>query len=363
MIKSENEEYGPVGLFIDMENIGGKINVKKLIENISDRFGNPIIKKAYGDWTVFDRFRTDMRSSSVDMIELPQNASKKNGADIKLAVDAIEVALMNSHVHTFIIVSSDSDFSSLLSKLREHNKYTVIICQRDKTNEEIMKGHSNEMYYYSNFISASGSDKDQKLDIAEAFSLLRRAIAKINKDEIREINLSYVKDTMKSLDPSFNEVNYNLDAVSKFSDFMDIAEREKIAVARKVADSNKWTVALYEKSEKLENAPDRFLAIRDLLLFAIDLYCKVNNTTGNIRFDRIVPLMNKLEEDYPRPRWPLILQRAESEGYIEYNLYDNGNFELTPTELFHQFIKQNQNLKPQNYDNVFNLEIEKLQQS
>ena len=88
--------------------------------------GNIVVKKAYCDWERYKGFKADMHEASFELIEIPHvRQSGKNSADIRMVVDALDLCYTKAHVDTFVIISGDSDFSPLVSKLRENNKIVI----------------------------------------------------------------------------------------------------------------------------------------------------------------------------------------------------------------------------------------------
>ncbi len=119
-----------MALFCDFENIAlgvreanyAQFNIDKVIERLLLK-GNIVVKKAYCDWARYQEFKSAMHEASFELIEIPHvRQSGKNSADIRMVVDALDLCYTKEHVDTFVIISGDSDFSPLVSKLRENNK-------------------------------------------------------------------------------------------------------------------------------------------------------------------------------------------------------------------------------------------------
>jgi uncharacterized protein (TIGR00288 family) len=122
-----------IGLFLDFENLaigarerGITFDFKPVADALAER-GRVVVRRAYADWSMFDDARRDLTRHHIELIEIPQRMGhvRKNAADIKLAVDAIEVSLEREYVTTFVIATGDSDFTPLVHKLREHNKRVI----------------------------------------------------------------------------------------------------------------------------------------------------------------------------------------------------------------------------------------------
>ncbi|MGR9108514.1 MAG: NYN domain-containing protein, partial [Gammaproteobacteria bacterium] len=119
-----------LALYCDFENIAlgvrdakySAFDIQKVLERLLLK-GNIVVKKAYCDWDRYKEFKSDMHEAAFELIEIPHvRQSGKNSADIRMVVDALDLCYTKSHVDTFVIISGDSDFSALVSKLRENNK-------------------------------------------------------------------------------------------------------------------------------------------------------------------------------------------------------------------------------------------------
>ena len=136
-----------VAIYIDFENIAisaeeayGRCDIDKLIQ-VAERYGRCVIKKAYGDWTRFSRYRQELLENAIDLTQLFRygNYTKKNSADIVMAVDVIEAALTNKALRTFVLVTGDSDFTAVARKLRSYGHRVVGIGLRDATSDLLVR--------------------------------------------------------------------------------------------------------------------------------------------------------------------------------------------------------------------------------
>ncbi len=137
-----------IALFIDFENFGSHrtLDIGGLTAELRSR-GRLLIKRAYADWGRFSTQKRKMLEHAVDLTELPEHSNKgKNSADIRLVVDALEVALTMPHVDTFVVASSDSDYTPLFSKLRERGR-TVIVAGTRADMNPLVKAHCDEVIY------------------------------------------------------------------------------------------------------------------------------------------------------------------------------------------------------------------------
>jgi uncharacterized protein (TIGR00288 family) len=144
-----------LALYIDHENvaigardIGYRFDPKPLLEALAER-GRLITRRAYADWNLFRDDRRGMVDANVELIEIPQRSDsvRKNAADIQMAVDAMELALTRDFVSTFVIVSGDSDFTPLVSKLRELNKRVIGVGLKGSTSAMLPPACDEFLFY------------------------------------------------------------------------------------------------------------------------------------------------------------------------------------------------------------------------
>jgi uncharacterized protein (TIGR00288 family) len=130
-----------IALFMDFENIAlglrGKkaksFDVQMILERLLEK-GRIIVKRAYADWSRYSEFRRDLHEAAIELIEIPsRQQTGKNSADIRLVVDALDLCYTKEHLDTFVVVSGDSDFSPLVSKLKENNKQVIGLGLREAT--------------------------------------------------------------------------------------------------------------------------------------------------------------------------------------------------------------------------------------
>ncbi len=148
-----------MALFCDFENIAlgardakfSRFDIRKVLERLLLK-GNIVVKKAYCDWERYKEFKGNMHESAFELIEIPHvRMSGKNSADIRMVVDALDLCYTKSHVDTFVIISGDSDFSPLVSKLRENNK-TVIGVGVKQSTSDLLISNCDEFIYYDDLV-------------------------------------------------------------------------------------------------------------------------------------------------------------------------------------------------------------------
>src|SRR5689334_2715775 len=155
-----------MAVFCDFENVAlgvreakyDKFDIKKVLERLLLK-GSIVVKKAYCDWERYKEFKKTMHEASFELIEIPHvRQSGKNSADIRMVVDALDLCYTKSHVDCFVIISGDSDFSPLLSKLRENNKYVIGIGVLDSTSD-CLSANCDEFIFYDDLVREQEAKK------------------------------------------------------------------------------------------------------------------------------------------------------------------------------------------------------------
>ena len=148
-----------MALFCDFENIAlgvrdakyEKFDIGKVLERLLLK-GSIVVKKAYCDWERYKGYKAPMHEASFELIEIPHvRQSGKNSADIRMVVDALDLCYTKSHVETFVIISGDSDFSPLVSKLRENNKQVIGVGVKNSTSD-LLIANCDEFIYYDDLV-------------------------------------------------------------------------------------------------------------------------------------------------------------------------------------------------------------------
>jgi uncharacterized protein (TIGR00288 family) len=144
-----------IAVFCDFENVAlgvrnsqyDQFNIARVLERLLLK-GNIVVKKAYCDWARYQEFKAAMHEASFELIEIPHvRQSGKNSADIRMVVDALDLCYTKAHVDTFVIISGDSDFSPLVSKLRENNKTVIGVGVKNSTSD-LLIANCDEFIYY-----------------------------------------------------------------------------------------------------------------------------------------------------------------------------------------------------------------------
>jgi uncharacterized LabA/DUF88 family protein len=151
-----------MAMFCDFENVAlgvrdanyEKFDIKPVLERLLLK-GSIVLKKAYCDWDRYKGFKATMHEANFELIEIPHvRQSGKNSADIRMVVDALDLCYTKSHVNTFVIVSGDSDFSPLVSKLRENAKYVIGVGVKQSTSD-LLIANCDEFIFYDDLVRES----------------------------------------------------------------------------------------------------------------------------------------------------------------------------------------------------------------
>ena len=212
-------------LFIDFENIALGLRdskhksfditlvLKRLVEK-----GKIMVKRAYADWERYVEYKRPFHEAAIELIDIPQKKySGKNSADIRLVVDAMDLAHGKGHVDTFVIVSGDSDFSPLVSKLRENDKYVIGMGVKNSSSE-LLVDNCDEFIYYEDLIRATKKAvpiQNLPEKRAEVFAMVTDAIQALRRENKEVLWGSMIKQTMKRKRPDFDEGYYGYSAFSK----------------------------------------------------------------------------------------------------------------------------------------------------
>lgn len=202
-----------------------KTEIRSSINYLKSR-GRLIVKKAYADWAgPLAIYRKQMLEDSIELTEVPSQYSGKNSADIKLTVDALEIALSKNYIDTFVIISGDSDFAPLLSMLREHNKYVIVIGNKENLSA-LLKGYCDELKNFSDIIEEEGGEEEitDENDIRYAYKLLKEAV-NFFYEKNKKVNAGGIKTHLVQLDSSFSQTKYGF---KMWNDFLKQAEKDKI---------------------------------------------------------------------------------------------------------------------------------------
>ena len=164
-----------LAMFVDLENLAmgfqnqrkTKFEIQKVLERLVEK-GKLIVKKAYADWHRYQAYTTPFHEAAIELIEIPRRGqSGKNSADIRLCVDAMDLAYAKGHIDTFVVVSGDSDFSPLVSKLKELGKHVIGLGMQESTSD-LLRDNCDEFIYYEDLGQSKAVDPAIPAQLPEA---------------------------------------------------------------------------------------------------------------------------------------------------------------------------------------------------
>jgi uncharacterized LabA/DUF88 family protein len=249
-LASNPQDEQRLALFIDFENIAigvrdanyRKFDINLVLERLLDK-GKLLVKRAYADWNRYSDYKRSFHEAAIELIEVPQKSmGGKNSADIRLVVDAMDMSLQKEHINCFVIASGDSDFSPLVSKLKENNKYVIGLGVKNSTSDLLMD-NCDEFIFYEDLVRgqqrplpAIGNLPEKQ---QEVYSLLVDSVLALQRENKEVLWGSMVKETMKRKKPSFNETYYGF---RTFSHLLEDAQRRGIVVLRRDQRSGSYIV-------------------------------------------------------------------------------------------------------------------------
>jgi uncharacterized protein (TIGR00288 family) len=265
-----------LAVFCDFENVAlgvreakyDKFDIGLVLERLLLK-GSIVVKKAYCDWERYKDFKAGMHEASFELIEIPHvRMSGKNSADIRMVVDALDLCYTKSHVDTFVIISGDSDFSPLVSKLRENNKTVIAVGVKNSTSN-LLIANCDEFIFYDDLVrehkgkakrtekkparskaapaaaatvaapaAAASEEKDKK---QEAFDLVLATTEALSaeRDTDDKIWGSMVKQALKRRNPGFSESYYGF---KSFNQLLEEAATRKLLVLERDEKSGGYIV-------------------------------------------------------------------------------------------------------------------------
>ena len=269
---SASDPDATLAVFLDLENIAlgahdaqfPPFDIRKVIERLLLK-GHIVVKKAYCDFERYKTFKRGLHEAAFELIEIPHvRQSGKNSADIRMVVDALDLCYTKSHVDTFAIISGDSDFSPLVSKLRENAK-TVIGVGVKQSTSDLFISNCDEFIYYDDLVRVESARKARTRStaappnespvpkerparkqpaapsVSEALDLLAKTLdaLRAERGEDYEIHGSLMKQAMKRQWPGFNERAHGFKA---FNDLLLEAEKQGLLKLERDKQAGSYTV-------------------------------------------------------------------------------------------------------------------------
>ena len=284
MANPSHSDIQNMALFCDFENVAlgvrdakyAQFDIRKVLERLLVK-GDIVVKKAYCDWERYKDFKKGMHEAAFELIEIPHvRQSGKNSADIRMVVDALDLCYTKAHVDAFVIISGDSDFSPLVSKLRENNKTVIGVGVRSSTSD-LLVGNCDEFIFYDDLVKAEeakrksvvrkqaeaatkksadaaarkqkeqasrkpnekksanedlpASDAPEEARRLEAIELVIDTVeALLNERDLDEVHASIVKNALKRRRPDFVESAYGYKAFGKILE--DAEKRGLLSIQR-----------------------------------------------------------------------------------------------------------------------------------
>ncbi|MBZ0172332.1 MAG: NYN domain-containing protein [Phycisphaerales bacterium] len=263
-----------MAVFCDFENIAlgvedaryDHFDMKRVLERLLLK-GNIVVRKAYCDWERYKNFKKSMHEAAFELIEIPHvRMSGKNSADIRMVVDALDLCYTKSHVDTFVVVSGDSDFSPLVSKLRENNKNVIGVGVKNSSSD-LLINNCDEFIYYDDLVregekqkrrrskkkaAAKETDKkspgDEDVRRQEALDMVLETVEDLFEERGEEDKVwgSMVKQAIKRRHPGFNETYHGF---KTFSKLLEEAESRKLVTLQHDEKSGGYVITAFAHTD------------------------------------------------------------------------------------------------------------------
>jgi uncharacterized LabA/DUF88 family protein len=238
-----------LGVFIDFENIAlgvrdaqyKKFDINLVLQRLIEK-GRIVFKKAYADWTSYAEYKREFHEAAIELIDIPRRGySGKNSADIRMVVDAMDLASSKTHITTFVVCSGDSDFSPLVSKLKENDKSVIGVGVKNSTSD-LLIANCDEFIFYEDLVRetrALPSIENLPEKKRELFRLMLDSIQALVRENYDVIWGSMIKQTMQRKQPYFNESYYGF---KSFSELLEDAQRLGVLSMKKDAKSGGYII-------------------------------------------------------------------------------------------------------------------------
>lgn len=261
---SERDSNSTMAVFLDLENIAlgardanfPQFDIRKVLERLLLK-GHIVVKKAYCDFERYKDFKRGLHESAFEMIEIPHvRQSGKNSADIRMVVDALDLCYTKGHVDTFVIISGDSDFSPLVSKLRENAKHVIGMGVKNSTSD-LFINNCDEFIYYDDLVRsaptkarqrssptssvAKPADASRGQDVTKAFEQIISTLDALTGERGDDVRVwgSSIKQALRRRDPGFDERAYGF---RSFNDLLLEAQKRGMLFLEPDEKSGGYTV-------------------------------------------------------------------------------------------------------------------------
>lgn len=267
---NERENTATLAVFLDLENIARgvqdakypRFDIRKVLERLLLK-GHIVVKKAYCDFERFKEFKRSLHEAAFELIEIPHlRQSGKNSADIRMVVDALDLCYTRAHIDTFVILSGDSDFSPLVSKLRENGR-TVVGMGVKNSSSDLFINNCDEFIYYDDLVrettrkrrpatrktppAAKGGGDSPSLSPEKALEMVVETIEALSEERGEEEPIwgSMIKQAIKRRHPGFNERAHGF---RSFNELLRRAGEEGLVKLKPDAKSGGYIVSLPESN-------------------------------------------------------------------------------------------------------------------
>ncbi len=233
-----------IAVFIDFENVAmgvresryGNFDIDLVLKRLVEK-GKITVKRAYSDWHRYTEFKRAFHQAAIELIDVPQSRySGKNSADIRMVVDALDLSYQRDHIDTFVLVSGDSDFSPLVSKLREYGRYVIGMGVK-QSSSDLLINNCDEFIFYEDLVrpSTENTRLAPKLNglprkKAEALRLVVETFEALQREGKEVIYGSVIKQTLVRKLPSFNETYFGYPSFSRLLE--DAAENKLLQLTK-----------------------------------------------------------------------------------------------------------------------------------
>lgn len=267
-----------IALFLDFENLaigardalgGARFDFRPIADALADR-GRVVTRRAYADWSMFEEDSRELARNHVELIEIPQRmgAVRKNAADIKMAVDAIELAFEREFISTFVICTGDSDFTPLVHKLRELNKRVIGVGVKASTSA-MLPPACDEFLFYENLegveplkeSAAEAEEETKERSVDELARLVTSTLAGLQRSTGEVVLASSLKRALLRKDPTFSEADYGFRA---FGELLRFLESKKVVTLSEGPAKGDPVVAFATNPEEQEAFGALVEVVRDL---------------------------------------------------------------------------------------------------
>jgi len=329
-----------IAAFIDYENLaigaredlGIEFQFKPIADALAER-GRVVVRRAYADWTLFDKDRHMLTANQVELIEIPQRRGtvRKNAADIKMAVDAVELAFERGYVTAFAVCTGDSDFTPLVHKLRELNRFVIGIGLKASTSA-LLPAACDEFLFYENLAGVDVPDRKPveqpqpaiSSDTTSPEAVIVPTLTGLIRAGDSQVRASMVKRALLRKDPTFTEGDYG------FRGFRELLRHLE----------EKGVVALDEDrggGDPIVTFPDRGRGEDAAFGMLHDVVAEMAKEGDPVHMSGLKDEMRKRQPDFSEKQlgysgFLQFVKAANARGYIEYEFSDQADgYVLTPT--------------------------------